>query len=80
MSDKARDAVGQPFGGQSISQALPQQVQPQATNQMVDTLSGYLDNIAAEATTTGRGTEIADLAASMAVLVDTNTAQAKELK
>ena len=80
LSNKAKGAVGQPFGGQAIAQALPQQVQPQVTNQMVDTLVGYLDNIAAAATTTGSGTELSDLAASMAILLDTNTDQAKELK
>ena len=47
---------------------------------MVDTLAGYLGNIAAAATTTGRGTKMADLDARMAILVDTNTAQPKELK
>ena len=80
LSDKARDAVGQLFYGQAITQALPQKVHPQATNQKVDTLEGYLDNIAAAATTTRRGTELADLAASMAIILDTNSAQAKELK
>ena len=44
---------------------------------MVDTLTGYLDKIAAAATTTGRSSNMADLAASMAILVDTNAAQAK---
>ena len=77
LSYKARDAVGQPFGGQAIEQALSQQVQPQVTNQMLDTLAGYLNNLAAAATTTGRRTDLSDLAASMAILVDTNTAQAK---
>ena len=77
LRDKARDAVGGLFGGQDIAQALPQQVQPQVTNQMVDTLAGYLDKIAAAATTTGRGTNLADLSASMAILVGTNAAQAK---
>ena len=80
LSDKARDAVGQPFSGQAIEQALPHQLQPQVTNQMVDTLVGYLDNITSAATKTGRGTKLVDLAASMAILVDTNRAQAKELK
>ena len=72
--------MGQPFGGQAIAQALPQQVRLQVTNQMVDMLAGYLDNIAAAATITGCGTELADLASSMAILVDTNADQAKELK
>ena len=44
---------------------------------MVDMLAGYLDNISAAATTTRCGTELADLAAIMAILVDTNAAQAK---
>ena len=73
LSNKARHAVGQPFGGQYIAQALTQQVQPQVTNQMVDTLFGYLDKITVAATTTGRGTDMADLDARMAILVDTNT-------
>ena len=77
---KARDAVGQPFGGQTITHALLQQVQPQVTNQMVNTLAGYLDNIVAAATTPGISKELDDLAASMVILVDTNTEQAKELK
>ena len=72
--------MGHRFGGQAIAQALPQQVQLQVTNQMVDTLAGYLDNISAAATTAGRGAYMDDLAASMAILVDTNASQAKELK
>ena len=47
---------------------------------MVDMIDGYLDNIAAAATTTGQGISLADLADSMVILVDTNAAQAKELK
>ena len=47
---------------------------------MFDTLAGYLDNIEAAATTAGHGTELSDIAASMAILVDTNAAQAKKLK
>ena len=46
---------------------------------MVDTLAGYLDNIAAAATTTRGGIELVHLSAIMAILVNTNTAQAKEL-
>ena len=77
LRNKSRDAVGQSFGDQSIAQALLQQVQPLVTNQMVDTLAGYLDNISAAATTTGCGTELADLATIMDILVDTNAAQSK---
>ena len=47
---------------------------------MVETLSGYLDNITAASNTTGQDTELDDIASSMAILVDTNAAQAKELK
>ena len=77
LSDKAMGAVRKPFGGQAIAQALPQQVQPQVTNQMFNMLSGYLDNTTAAANTTGRVTELADLATSMSILVDTNAAQSK---
>ena len=77
LSDKARDEVGHPFGGQAIAQALPQQVEPQVINHVVDTLDGYLDNIVAAATTPGQGTEMADISSSMDILVDTNAAQAK---
>ena len=80
LRNKARDSVGQPFGGQAIAQSLTQQVQPKVTNQMVYTLAGYLNNIVATATTTGRGTKLADLSASMYTLVDTNADQDKELK
>ena len=72
--------MGQTFSVKDIAHKLPQQVQPQVTNQMVDTLDGYLDNIAAAATTTGRVTELDNLITSMAILVNTNAAQAKELK
>ena len=47
---------------------------------MVDMLAGYLDNISAAATMTGRSTELSDLTASMTILVDTNASQAKVLK
>ena len=77
LSDKARDAVGKPFGGHAIVQALAHQVQAQVTNQMVDTLAVYLNNISAAATTTRSGTKLADHAASMSILVDTNASQAK---
>ena len=72
--------MGQPFGSQAIAHTLPQEVQPQVTKQMIHTLAGYLDNITVAATITVRHTEMADLAASMAILVDTNSAQSKKLK
>ena len=45
----------------------------------MDSLAGYLDNIAAAATNTATATggPLADLAASMVIVVDTNAAQAK---
>ena len=48
------------------------------SNQILDSLKGYLDNIAAAATqTVSNGGPPAELCASLAVLVDTVAAQAK---
>ena len=48
---------------------------------MLDSLEGYLDNIAAAATqTAATGTPLAELAASLAVLVDTMARQQIEIK
>ena len=45
---------------------------PQLTNQMLDLLEGYLDNIAAAATqTAANGGPLAELGASLAISVDT---------
>ncbi len=63
-----------------MAHETPLQPEGAVTNEMVDNLAGYLDNIAAAATTAGKGTELADLAASLAILVATNATQAKELK
>ena len=44
---------------------------PTMSHQMLDSLEGYLDNITAAATqTAATGTPLAELAASLAVLVD----------
>ena len=77
----ARETVDQLFGGEATE--LPpthNNIHMPVTNQMVDTLAGYLDNIAAAATNAGGGKELAELAASVAILVDTNAVQARELK
>ena len=51
------------------------------SNQMLDSLEGYLDNIAAAATqTAAMGTLLAELAASLAVSVDTVAHQQIEIK
>ena len=76
LSDKARGAEGRPFGGKATEQPPPpgRKGEMPITNQMVDTLAGYLDNIAAAAMNVGGGKELEDLAASMLILVDTNVA------
>ena len=51
------------------------------SHQMMDSLEGYLDNIAATATqTAATGTPLAELAASLAVSVDTAARQQIEIK
>ena len=53
----------------------------QLTNQMVDLLEGYLNTIAAAATQTAdQGGPLAELAASLAVSVDTFVRQQQEIK
>ena len=49
---------------------------------MIDSLACYLDNIASAATNnaSAKGGTLAEFAASMAILVDTHAAQAKELE
>ena len=54
---------------------------PQLTNQMLDSLKGYLDNIAEAATqTAANGGPLAELAASLAISVDTVAKQHLEIK
>ena len=51
------------------------------SHQMLDSLEGYLDNIAAAAMqTAATGTPLAELAASLAVLVDTVARKQLEIK
>ena len=82
LSNKSREAVGRPFGGEATKQPpMPgRKGDVPITNHMVDTIAGYLDNIADLDTNLGGGKELSDLAASIAILVETNVAQAKELK
>ena len=54
---------------------------PKMSHQILDSLEGYLDNIAAAATqTAATGTPLAGLAASLAVSVDTVARQQLEIK
>ena len=54
---------------------------PQMSHHMLDSLEGYLDNIAAAATqTASTGGPLAELAASLAVSVDTVARQKIEIK
>ena len=54
---------------------------PQLTNQILDSLEGYLDNIAAAATqTAANGVSLAELTTSLAILVDTIARQKLEIK
>ena len=61
-----------------------QEEAPQILHQMLDSLEGYLDNIAAAATQTaangGPLAELAELAASLSVSVDTVARQQIEIK
>ena len=74
-----REGEQKPFGGSaqfgpapSEEKTAPDNNPPQISNQMLDSLEGYLDNIAAAATqTAATGTPLAELAASLAVSVDT---------
>ena len=54
---------------------------PQLTNQMLDLLEGYLDNIATATTqTTANGGPLAELDASLAISIDTVARQHQEIK
>ena len=54
---------------------------PQLTNQMMDSLEGFFDNIAAAATqTAANGGPLAELAASLAISVATVARQHQEIK
>ena len=54
---------------------------PQITDQILDSLEGYLDNIAAAATqTAANGDPLAEVAASLAISVVTVTRQQQKIK
>ena len=81
-----QESIYKPFGG--TAPVLPPRThlgQPtpptkQITNYTVDKLLGYLDSILIAATTASGGKELAELAASLAIIADTNAVLARELK
>ena len=87
-SKAAREGEGKPFGGSaqfgaaSVAQdKKKKEGTPKISNQMLDSLEGYLDNIAAAATqTTANGGPLAELSAILAVSVDTVARQQPEIK
>ena len=76
------------MGGSALFGAAPvaqdkknKEKTPQLSNQIIDSLEGYLDNIAAaETQTAANGGPLAELAASLAVSVDTVARQQLEIK
>ena len=95
-SEAAREWEEKPFCGSAIFGATaekttnaqlrrsgtPTTARPsQLTNQMMDLLEGYLENIAAAATqTSAKGGPLAELADSLAISVDTVARQQQEIK
>ena len=87
-SEVVREGEQKPFEGSAQfgpapieEKTAPDSNPPQMSNQMLDSLDGYLDNIAAAATqTAATGTPLAELAASLAVSVDTVACQQIEIK
>ena len=93
--EAAWEGEEKPFGGSALFGAAPEKPNrklrrqdrnktegtPQLKNQMLDSLEGYLDNIAAAATqTTSNGGPLTELAASLATSVDTVARQQQEIK
>ena len=88
-SKAVREGEQKPFGGSAQFGPAPVGNKPEKTDsnpptmshQMLDSLEGYLDNIAAAATqTAATGTPLAELAASLAVSVDTVARKQIEIK
>ena len=88
-SEATREGKEKPFGGSDLFGVAPDKRKekkktegtPQLTNQMMDSLEGYLDNIAAAATQTATsGGLLAELAASLAVSLDNVTRHQQEIK
>ena len=93
--EAAGEGEEKPFGGSALFGAAPEKGNeqlrrqehkktagtPPLTNEMMDSLEGYLDNIAAAATqTAANGGPLAELAASLEMLVDTVARQQLEIK
>ena len=74
-SEAAQEGEEKPFGGSVAFERKKIKTQTkiaQLTHQMIDSLEGYLNNIAAAATKTAdQGGPLAELAASLVVSVDT---------
>ena len=87
-SEAVREGEQKPFGGSAQfgpapvgKKKEPERNPPTMSHQMLDLLEGYLDNIAAAATqTAATGTHLAELAACLAVSVDTVARQQIEIK
>ena len=88
-SEAVREGEHKPFGGSAQFGVAPVRNEPEQkesntptiSHQMLDSLEGYLDNIAAAATqTAATGTSIAEFADSLAVSVDTVARQQTEIK
>ena len=88
-SEAVIEGEQKPFGGSAQFGVAPVGNEPERkesntstmSHQMLDSLEGYLDNIAAAATqTAATGTPLAELADSLAVLVDTVARQQIEIK
>ena len=86
-SGASREVEDKPFGGSTVNDAHEQMhrrghiasaVPSPITNQMLDSLEGYLNNIAASATqSVAKGGPLAELSASLAISIDTLAAQQK---
>ena len=79
QSEAAREVEGKTFGGSALFVAAPvaqdkkkKEETPHMSNQILDSLEGYLDNIASVATqTAANGDPLAELVDSLTVSVDT---------
>ena len=77
--EAAREGEGKPFGGSALFGAAPDAQENKKTEgtpilspQMLNSLEGYLDNMAAaETQTAANGGPLADLADSLAISIDT---------
>ena len=94
-AEASREGEEKPFGGSAIFGAAPENSKEKIqsrehqksagpaplTNQTMDSLEGYLDNIAAEDTqTAANGGPLAALAASLEISVDTVARHQQEIK